>query len=401
MSRSSTKKRILIFCDYYLPSVKSGGGMWTVANLVDHFRDRYDFFIINKNHDIGSENEPYPNVRTNEWNSVSGAEVFYADNATMTTGFVASVVKEVGPNLVVLNSGLSRTCRRFLWARQKGRISRSIPVMLFATGEWSRAALSLKPLKKQLFLAYAKLTGLYRGVIWKASFETEADEVRDAIGPNARIAIAPDLSPKVILPDFDPAKKPPKSAGAVKLVFLSRIVPKKNLGFLLERLSEIRSGNVELHIVGPVGEQAYWTDCQDAIRSLPQNVSVRITGAVENAAALSILLDAHFFVLSTVSENFGYVFLEALAAGSPLIISDRTVWEDIEEKAVGWRIPLEDPQTWRRRLEEAIAMDAAEYSEMSARARQYALDWLAKPDTEIAVEKVLLSAMNEEGAHAG
>ena len=40
------KPKILVFCDFYLPGFKSGGGMWTVVNLVDRFHDRFDFFIV-------------------------------------------------------------------------------------------------------------------------------------------------------------------------------------------------------------------------------------------------------------------------------------------------------------------------------------------------------------------
>ena len=58
------KKRILVCCDYYLPGFKSGGGMLTVANLVERFGDVYDFFVFTRNHDG-------PNDRTNRWERAS------------------------------------------------------------------------------------------------------------------------------------------------------------------------------------------------------------------------------------------------------------------------------------------------------------------------------------------
>lgn len=367
--------------------------MWTVANLVEHFCHKYEFFVVNRNHDIGSEREPYPGIQSDAWNDVGNATVFYASREKRTARHFAEIVSEVEPDLVVLNSGFSDTCLKFLRARQKGLFGIDIPVLLFATGELSEAALSLKPLKKKLFLAYARLSGLYRGIVWKASFETEKAEVLAAIGNDAFVLVAPDLSPKSILPDFDPSQKPAKSPGSVKLVLLSRIVKKKNVDFLIERLKEIDGGSVELHIVGPVGDEQYWNRCRSLMRELPDNVTVKITGAVTNTEALRILVDSHFFVLSTVSENFGYVFLESMAAGSPIMISDRTVWEDVDDRGAGWRVPLEEPSTWVRRLEECISMNQDDYSEMSARARNYALEWLGKPDTEIATERVLDTAM--------
>src|SRR5206468_3006119 len=97
----------------------------------------------------------------------------------------------------------------------------------------------------------------------------------------------------------------------------------------------------------------------------------------------------HFFAMPTLNENFGYVLLEALAVGCPLLISDQTVWDDIDEKGVGWRVPLDDRSAYVARLRECVAMSGREYSEMSARARKYAAEWLAKDETEADNAKVL------------
>ena len=67
---SSIKKKILVFCDFYLPSIKSGGGMWTVVNLVDRFCDRYDFFVVTRNYDSKGDTVPYTSVETDVWNKV-------------------------------------------------------------------------------------------------------------------------------------------------------------------------------------------------------------------------------------------------------------------------------------------------------------------------------------------
>jgi glycosyltransferase involved in cell wall biosynthesis len=45
-------------------------------------------------------------------------------------------------------------------------------------------------------------------------------------------------------------------------------------------------------------------------------------------------------VLPTYNENFGYVILEALLAGCPVILSDQPPWRDLEARQVGWTIPL-------------------------------------------------------------
>jgi glycosyltransferase involved in cell wall biosynthesis len=110
--------------------------------------------------------------------------------------------------------------------------------------------------------------------------------------------------------------------------------------------------------------------------------------------ALRKLSESHFFVLPTLNENFGYVFIEALAAGCPLLVSNNTVWKDLEQREVGWQIPLEQTDSWIEQINKCVQMDADQYGQMSANARKYALDWLGDIETENATSRVLERALN-------
>ena len=61
----SRKKRILIILDYYLPSFKAGGPVKSISNLVEQLED-YDFFIVTRDHDLGSD-ITFNNVLINNW----------------------------------------------------------------------------------------------------------------------------------------------------------------------------------------------------------------------------------------------------------------------------------------------------------------------------------------------
>jgi glycosyltransferase involved in cell wall biosynthesis len=259
------RKKVMVFCDYYLPGFKSGGGMWTVVNLVDRFCDRFDFYIVARNHDGKADRKPYEDVVTGEWNSVGNAKVFYVDWRRLTVSFFGGLIDEIKPDLVFLNSVFSRPSITFLRTRKKRRYSQ-IPVIVSPCGELAGATLKLKATKKTLFLKYAKLARLYRDVIWRASFELDAQEIRDAIGSDVEVMCAPDLPPKTILADFDILKKPAKLPGAVHFVFVSRLVRKKNLHYLLERLSFITEGEIVLDAVGPIEDKEYWKECEAAAK---------------------------------------------------------------------------------------------------------------------------------------
>ncbi|MGQ0543258.1 MAG: glycosyltransferase family 4 protein [Blastocatellia bacterium] len=388
----SMKKKIMVFCDYYLPGIKGGGGMWAVFNLVERFHERYEFFIVTRNHDGREDRTPYSGVKTGEWNPVGNARAFYLPPNRIKPDVIAGIIREIEPDMVFLNSVFSTPTISFMTARRRKLIP-AVPVVLASCGELAQATLAIKRVKKTVYLRAAKLTGLYRGVIWRASFEAERDEIENIFGENVEILIAPDLTPKTILPNFNINEKPQKLPGSVRLIFVSRISRKKNLSYLLERLFEIRNGNVHLDIVGAVDDPEYWKECLSTIESLPDNLTTKFHGAVSNTEALARMANAHFFILPTLNENFGYVFVEAMAAGCALLISDRTVWNQIQERSAGWAIPLENPVEWEKCIEKLISMDNNAFQQMANAARSFAVEWLSNPEIEKATAKLLEHAI--------
>ena len=378
----------MVFCDYYLPGFKSGGGMWTVVNLVERFSDKYEFYVVTRNHDGKADRAPYDSVKTGDWNQVGSAKAYYLRPRQLTIRAFAELIREVKPDFAFLNSVFSLPSITFLRTRKTAEFSK-LPVIVSPCGELSPATLKLKAVKKGLFLKYAQLAGLYRDVIWRASFETDAEEIRAAIGRNVEIMCAPDLPPKTILPDLNIANKPAKRPGSVRFVFVSRLVRKKNLHFLFERLAECTDGEIQLDIVGPIEDKEYWKECEAAALKLPANIELNVLGPMSYPETLEHMKLAHFFVLPTLTENFGYVFIEALACGCPLLISDRTVWGEIVERGSGWTVPIEDPERWSLMLRRCLEMDQDDYSKMSFAAREHAVNWLADPEIEQASEKLL------------
>jgi len=387
------KKRILVFCDSYLPSMQSGGGMWTVVNIVERFCERYDFFVVTRNYDSKGDRRPFTTVETGEWNRVGNARTYYLAAPDVTQQSCKQLVDDVRPDLVFLNSSMSGPCTKFLLARRRGLIDQRIPVVLAATGELSDGCLSEKPVKKRLYLAAANAIDLFNGIIWKASTELEVEEIRHRAGAKSEILVAADLTPTTILPDYDAAAKPIKAKGEVTFILYSRIVPKKNLRYLLEILQAVRKGSVTLEIVGPFENLAYWRECEKLIDKLPPNVTANVVGPVPYDTGLEHLFASHFFILPTLNENFGYVFIESMAAGTPVLTSENVVWEDLEQKNAGMRIPLADTDGWRRQIEKCVDMDELEFRKTSAAARKYALDWLARPEAEEANARVFERAL--------
>jgi glycosyltransferase involved in cell wall biosynthesis len=368
------KKRLMIFCDAYLPGERGGGGMWAVRNLAERFAQRYDFFIVTRDCDGRIDDTPYVKVPRNKWSDRPEAKIYYASPSHLSAKKFAELVNWVDPDAIYLNSVLSKPCVRFLFAR-RFYLHTNVPLLLATCGEFSPAALKLSSFKKKCFLWFGKAAGLFRNVVWKAATEKEKEDIERVMG-KVQVKVAPELSPRDILPDFRLDEKPEKEQGHLRLVFFSRVTTIKNLDFLLGVLGKFDSGNIELEVVGPTDDLDYLEKCIRIAKSLPRNIQVNFLGGLDRDPALEVIKTAHFMALPSRSENFGYVVIESLAAGCPVVLSDRLAWSDVEQYNAGWLVPLTNPEEWEAVFRTCLQMDANEYRKMSFSARDYAVRYL-------------------------
>ncbi len=68
--------KILVALDCYLPGVRAGGPIRSIANLVDRLGDEYGFCIVTSDRDL-RDTLPYPGLRVDQWKKVGKAQVLY------------------------------------------------------------------------------------------------------------------------------------------------------------------------------------------------------------------------------------------------------------------------------------------------------------------------------------
>jgi glycosyltransferase involved in cell wall biosynthesis len=387
------KPKILIFCDYYLPGYKSGGGMRTIVNMVERLHSEFNFLVVTRDHDGCDDLESYKTVKINDWNELGNAKVFFLPKNRVKISVVKELINEVKPSAIYLNSYFS-TLAIFVLTLKKMRRIPKINIILAPCGELTEGSLCFKRSKKKVFGALARFFGLYSKLVWKASSEQEVLEIEKAKGKGGKILVAPDLSSKSILPNYKQENKRKKKAGEVRLVFMSRVLAIKNLKWFLELISQAKD-NIEFDIIGPSEDANYWEKCCTLINLFPDNIKCSYLGSIPNNIVTEKLVDYDFFVLPTLGENFGHVVLEALSAGCPVIISDRTPWLNLPDKNIGWDIPLENPSLWLSVLDECIAMENTEYQRLSSASRKFAVNWLADNEVESANIQVLKYAITQ------
>ena len=121
----------------------------------------------------------------------------------------------------------------------------------------------------------------------------------------------------------------------------------KNLSFLLRVLQKVNFP-IQLSVYGPKEDLSYWKECLYLIDQLPSNIKLLICDQVSHKQVKSILQKHDIFVLPTLVENFGHIIIEALIAGVPVIISDKTFWESDAEGAL--EVLALDEHVWLERI---------------------------------------------------
>jgi len=365
-------KTILVFIGTYLPGNKAGGPIRSVANVVESLGDEFNFKIITADHDLGQA-QPYPGIVPDTWCRFGKAEVYYASKKSFSLRALIKLLNSMDYDVLYLNSlfCLNFTIKPLLLRYLK--LIPNITTILAPRGMFSPGALRLKWLKKRVYIFIVRFIGLYSNIIWQASSRFEEIDIRHVFGGTGHqmkdpVIVAPDLVGYQM--DHSPYPLRIKKQGTLDIVFLSRISPMKNLDAALAMLKGIQ-GDINFNIFGPIEDQKYFQICHKICEGLDSNIKVTFHGEVDHAGVQGVLSSNHLFFLPTLGENFGHVILEALLAGCPVLISDKTQWKDLENLGIGWDIPLNSPDKFKAILKRFVEMDNEEFIVFSKRAANF------------------------------
>ncbi|MDB4948261.1 MAG: glycosyl transferase, group 1 [Gemmatimonadetes bacterium] len=361
---------VLVLTEFYLPAYRVGGPVRSLANLVERLGDRIRFRIVATPFDLGGT-EPLPGIVPDAWQARGRAEVTYLSDPSSPGRGLAALLAREAYDVLYLNSLFSPAFSlRPLLLRRLGRLPRR-PVVMAPRGQLYPGALAQKRAKKRAFLALARLGGLYSGLRWQATTDEEAEQVRRWFGRGADVVRAGNLGPPAGAATAAGSGRTAKRPGELRIAFLSRVSPIKNLDGALAMVAGVR-GSVVLDVWGPHEDAAFLARCRALAGGLPGNVRVEFRGPVEHAAVGPLLAGYHLFLLPTLSENFGHAIADALAAGCPVLVSDRTPWRGLAEREAGWDVPLERPAEFTRIMQECVEMDQETWSRWSAGALRLA-----------------------------
>jgi glycosyltransferase involved in cell wall biosynthesis len=244
------------------------------------------------------------------------------------------------------------------WAAESGRV----PLVVSPHGMLRPRAFRGGSFAKRLFWPLLQRPALQGAACFHATAESEAVDIR-TYGLFQPVAVIPN---GVDVPELQPTEKPPDRV----LLFLGRLHAIKGLDMLLAawQREESRFPEWRLVVAGP-DERGPGRK----MRRLADDLGlrrVRFVGVLYGQEKWRAYREADLFVLPTLSENFGMTVAEALAAGTPAIVSKGAPWCGLDEHGAGWWVEI-GVEPLVAALETALSRSREDLEDMGRRGRAW------------------------------
>lgn len=289
-----------------------------------------------------------------------------------------------------------------IWLPQNCKISRfainnDIPLVISPRGMLEPEALKLGYWRKRIAWRMFQKVNLTRADAIHATSRVERENLL-ALGLPEPIRVIPNGTSLPLLPN----RIKQRTDGPLKILFLSRIHPIKGLTNLIGALSKFDPSSWELDIAG-FDEVNHLREVLDSAQRVGIGENIHYLGPVEDQAKWDLYQQADLFILPSLSENFGIVVAEALAAGLPVITTTGTPWEDVSRYNCGWWV---DPtiEGLTGALEQALRTSTTELVEMGKRGRRLAeqkYSWKTAGDLTLSLYEEIIKRKSVAAADIG
>jgi len=154
------------------------------------------------------------------------------------------------------------------------------------------------------------------------------------------------------------------------ILYVGTIEPRKNLSTLLKAYAVLRQSQPEIGLVIAGGKGWLYKGFFSELRALGLEQHVKLTGYVPDEDLPALLNCAEVFAYPSIFEGFGLPPLEAMACGTPVLVSNASSLPEVVGEA-GLLLPPTDVHGWVEALRRALS-DSALHAELRARGLQRA-----------------------------
>ncbi len=355
--KSDKSKTIYIFTDWYTPAYKAGGPIQSVYNLASLLSKSFKVRIVTRISDYGS-NEPFEGVIPNQWNTLgSGHEVMYLSSHEVNYGNIRKICFSAKNDTILIN-GIFSFYFSILPLFFSGYYN-THKIFVAVRGMLHQSALAIKPLKKQIFLAFARGFGLYKKTTLLSTSEYENEEIKKCLG-NTPVAYAPNIPVQPIDVSQIENKKFKDENGCLRVLFIGRISPEKNPLGLVKALGLI-DYRITVLFVGSSIDGSYQMSFENELMKLSERVKYEWVKELPHHEIQKLFDRFDLMVLPSFGENFGHAIFESFANGTPVVIGNNTPWKNIESQKAGFEVNPENAGELAAVITRFYDMSAAEF----------------------------------------
>jgi glycosyltransferase involved in cell wall biosynthesis len=218
------------------------------------------------------------------------------------------------------------------------------PYFVFPHGmldPWFKRAYPLKHFKKSLYWRWAEYRVLRDAAAVLFTSEEERRLARESFSPYRCHEVVVNYGTAAPKVDFESARAEflerfPRLRGKRLLLFLGRLHEKKGCGSLIEAFLDLPPAVSNFHLVmaGPPANDAYLSHLKRLAKDRGGNdgpeAAITFTGMLTGQLKWGAFSTADAFILPSHQENFGIAVVEALACGTPVLISNKVnIWREI------------------------------------------------------------------------
>lgn len=200
-------------------------------------------------------------------------------------------------------------------------------------GAFSRWAMKNGSWVKAAFWPLLQRPALTQAACFHATSDAEYEDIR-RLGFQQPVAVIPNGIDVPLLPQRG-------RRGMRTLLFLGRIHAVKGLDMLLPAWQSLEQQFAGWQLVIAGTDDGYYgaTGYLNEIRKVAMRLGlerVEFCGPLYGIEKLQAFCDAEIYVLPSYSENFAVTVAEALACGTPAVVSKGAPWVGLEAKSAGW-----------------------------------------------------------------
>jgi len=328
-----------IFTSYYYPA-QDAGGIYTATEALISWLPNLPFRVFTRN--VNTDNKPFTQTQLDLLN-----HNYITYSSLLPLQVIVVILRSLtSKQTLLLTSFFDPASLLAILLKSIFRLP-NLKIIISPKGELASTSLSIGLTKKLLVIRLLLFTRSLSGIMWITHNTPETNDVlyRLSIRENM-IHQLPEL---ISLQSFLTSEAVPihtPDSLQLKLLYLSRIAPEKQLHKLLNCLSQ--DLECTLDIYGSKSNSHYFHHCMRIIHD--NDLKAFYKGSLAPSSVLSVLSRYDALVLPSPQESFGYVVAESLLVGTPVLITRLPSFQWIEQKQCGIYCDFSEPSEFADKL---------------------------------------------------